>query len=67
MHYVRGIIKQGFVKCDNADLLEQGAKAWGTLHHGPPERQKRGDASACRKFPALHPLRYINFYGPCNF
>ena len=33
MHCVRGLIRGGFVDCDDPDALEEEAKAWAMLHH----------------------------------
>lgn len=33
LHCVRGLVERGFVRCDDLDALEQGAKEWATLHH----------------------------------
>ena len=33
MYCVRGLVKQGFVKCEDPDALEQEAKEWATRHH----------------------------------
>ncbi|KAJ3516877.1 hypothetical protein NLJ89_g854 [Agrocybe chaxingu] len=33
LHCVRGLISQGFVKCDDPDALEQEAKEWASAYH----------------------------------
>ncbi|CAA7263955.1 unnamed protein product [Cyclocybe aegerita] len=33
MHCIRGLIMQGFVKCNNPDALEQEVKEWASAYH----------------------------------